>query len=721
MHTRRLQSRALNLVLVSDSATTVSQTQVAGLAGVTRAAVTQWRKRNADFPMPVDGDSDRFNLNDVIGWLDGRPIPASSRREDEAADATYGDRVRRRLRPAERHDTNLLVRSLLALGPQVCGDAPRSDYLYLLLCLAFLRLHDQDRWMQLTRTVPSSGDPGDARRLLRRVVAAVDASLGYPDLLKHPAAPPARLRPLAFEPVRKVIQLAADLLPGDFRRLRTAFVREVCAGGDEIYTPASITRTMVALLADDTAQGNISVYDPFARFGELAAEFVRGSADPAAVRVGIEHPHPAALRLAGMELASIGARAELALTPSPPPGGATFLLANPPFGQHRELEWLGRCAASLADGGRAAVLMPYGAGFDPGVRARGVRRELVEHGAVLAVVALPARMFRGTSIGVCAWLLRHPTGHAAPVQLVDARKLGRPSDTPSSPVHVFDATDTAAIAATVAAAERRLGFSVLAAPDEIRAHGYSLHPPEYQDRTLAPTAADTACAELDELLEGPSSPPYTTGSDSGWPRRRLGGGMCDIRTGVPHGSLKPSMARAHTAGEAVPVVHPRHLRDGLIRADDAPDADVANLEQYRLQTGDVLWVRTGAMGQTAIVRRSESGWLPHTNLLRLRVTKTDELDPAYLLAYLSQPAVQARIRDRSVRSVTTSLSTATLGDLEIPLPPLADQQRILSALESLDQQTAAIERRLNAARAARAAFARHLTDGTVILTEGEDK
>jgi type I restriction enzyme M protein len=720
VHTRRLQSRALNLVLVNDSATTVSQTQVAGLAGVTRAAVTQWRKRNADFPLPVDGDSDRLNLNDVIGWLDGRPIPASSRRADEATDATYGDRVRRRLRPTERHDTNLLVRSLLALGPQVCGDAPRSDYLYLLLCLAFLRLYDQDHWVQLKRTVPSSGDPGDARRLLRRVVAAVDASLGYPELLKRSAAPPARLQPLAFEPVRKVMELAADLLPDDFRQVRAEFVREVCAGGDPFCTPASITRTMVALLADDTEQGNISVYDPFARFGELAAEFVRGSADPAAVRVDIEHPYPAALRLAGMELVSAGARAELALTSSPPPGGATFLLTNPPFGQYRELEWLRRCVASLALGGRAAVLMPYGAGFDPSARAREVRRELVEHGAVRAVVALPARMFTGTSIGVCAWLLRYPTGHAAPVQLVDARKLGRPSRTPSSPVHVFDATDTATIAETVLAAERRPGFSVLATPEEIQAHGYSLHPPEYQDRTSAPTAADTACAELAEVLEGPSSPSYITGRDSGWPRHRLGD-ICAIRTGVPHGSLKPSMARANTARETVPVVHPRHLRYGLIRADDAPDADVTTLEQYRLQTGDVLWIRTGAMGQTAIVRPSESGWLPHTNLLRLRVTNTASLDPGYLLVYLSQPAVQARIRDRSVRSVTTSLSTATLGDLEMPLPPLADQQRILSVLESLDEQAAALERRLNAARAARTAFGRHLTDGTVILTEGQDK
>ena len=175
------------------------------------------------------------------------------------------------------------------------------------LCLAFLRLHDQDRWAQLKLAVPPSGDPGDARRLLRRVVAAVDGSLGYPDMLRRQGTPTARLRPLAFEPVRMVMELAAGLLPSDFSRLRAAFLQEVCGRGDAICTPVSITRTMVALLASQTARGDVSVYDPFARFGELAAEFVRGSADPAAVRVVIEHPYPAELRLAGMWLAAAGA------------------------------------------------------------------------------------------------------------------------------------------------------------------------------------------------------------------------------------------------------------------------------------------------------------------------------------------------------------------------------------------------------------------------------
>ena len=416
--------RATNFILVSDSAK-VSQAQVAGRTGVTRAAVTQWRKRHTDFPAPVGDGADLFDLDEMIGWLDGRPIPASNRTPDEAGGATYGARLRRWNGPAERSNgEGSHLRSLRALGSDICGLAPRSDYLYLLVCVAFLRLHDQDRWMELIRHIRPSGDPVDARRMLRRIVAAVDRSLGYPDLLSNSDAPPTRLRPRAFEPVRKVVELAAGLGPSDFAQLRAAFLREVVRT-HAIYTPPGVTRTMVALLASHTPQGTISVYDPFARFGELPTEFVQGAKGLTPAEVTIEHPHPADLRLAGMSLAAAGAHAELATTPSPPPGGATFLITNPPFGQHTEPEWLQRCVRSLAEDGRAAVLMPYRTGFDPAVRAHDVRRELVEHGAVIAVVALPPRMFTGTPVGVCAWLLRHPMGHPEPVKLVDARHLGR--------------------------------------------------------------------------------------------------------------------------------------------------------------------------------------------------------------------------------------------------------------------------------------------------------
>ena len=50
---------------------TVSASDIARLAGVGRAAVSNWRRRYEDFPAPVDGTSSnpRFPLTQVERWL----------------------------------------------------------------------------------------------------------------------------------------------------------------------------------------------------------------------------------------------------------------------------------------------------------------------------------------------------------------------------------------------------------------------------------------------------------------------------------------------------------------------------------------------------------------------------------------------------------------------------------------------------------------------------
>jgi hypothetical protein len=84
-----------------------------------------------------------------------------------------------------------------------------------------------------------------------------------------------------------------------------------------------------------------------------------------------------------------------------------------------------------------------------------------------------------------------------------------------------------------------------------------------------------------------------------------------------------------------------------------------------------------------------------------------------------QMPVLARIRERSIRSTTTSLRPDILGELVMPLPPLAAQRDILAALAALDDLAASLQRRLDAVRAARSIFGQHLIDGTVVLTERE--
>ncbi|MDG4864310.1 SAM-dependent methyltransferase, partial [Streptomyces sp. T-3] len=57
-----------------DNATEVTAAGIARLAGVGRAAVSNWRRRHADFPKPVGGTetSPSFALADVEDWLRGQ-------------------------------------------------------------------------------------------------------------------------------------------------------------------------------------------------------------------------------------------------------------------------------------------------------------------------------------------------------------------------------------------------------------------------------------------------------------------------------------------------------------------------------------------------------------------------------------------------------------------------------------------------------------------------
>src|SRR5437764_14302577 len=57
--------------IASDQESLVTPTQIAALAGVGRAAVSNWRRRYPDFPQPAGGtvNSPLFDWGEVEAWL----------------------------------------------------------------------------------------------------------------------------------------------------------------------------------------------------------------------------------------------------------------------------------------------------------------------------------------------------------------------------------------------------------------------------------------------------------------------------------------------------------------------------------------------------------------------------------------------------------------------------------------------------------------------------
>ncbi|MFE0516124.1 helix-turn-helix transcriptional regulator, partial [Streptomyces sp. NPDC058964] len=93
---------------MQDNATEVTAAGIARLAGVGRAAVSNWRRRHADFPKPVGGTetSPSFALAEVEAWL---------RRQGKLAEVPLRERVWQQLAGHPEGPVTALVHAGCAL------------------------------------------------------------------------------------------------------------------------------------------------------------------------------------------------------------------------------------------------------------------------------------------------------------------------------------------------------------------------------------------------------------------------------------------------------------------------------------------------------------------------------------------------------------------------------------------------------------------------------
>ncbi|WP_245966450.1 N-6 DNA methylase [Sphaerisporangium album] len=365
---------------------------IARLADVGRAAVSNWRRRYDDFPQPVGGTaaSPLFSLPEVEDWL---------RRNGKSYEMSLGDRVWQRLR-ASGDD--------LRLGERVgCAGA----------FLLYLR-RDPGDWKNLARTP-------ELAELLPEAAAGATADLPVPvawDLID------ARLYHLLAD-------LAAEQGPAEaFELLCERYVeahsRQLSVTRPEIAglltrlalhdlrtTPGGDAGTAATVL--DPACGIGALLLPFGGARVLGQESGDTTALLTAVRLLLRGTH--AEVVAGDSLRLDGfprLRADVVVC-DPPfnerawgyeelTGDPRWEYGLPPRGEP-ELAWVQHCLAHVRPGGLVAILMPPAAASRrPGKRIRG---NLLRAGALRAVITLQAG-------GPDLWLLRRPGPGERPPSLV---------------------------------------------------------------------------------------------------------------------------------------------------------------------------------------------------------------------------------------------------------------------------------------------------------------
>lgn len=121
------------------------------------------------------------------------------------------------------------------------------------------------------------------------------------------------------------------------------------------------------------------------------------------------------------------------------------------------------------------------------------------------------------------------------------------------------------------------------------------------------------------------------------------------------------------------------------------DLAASQLSGVTVQPGDVLLNITGeSVARCALV---DARALPaRVNQHVMIVRPNAELDARYLQSFLVSPTVKANLLTMSAGGTRRALTKAQVGGLQIPLPPIREQQAIAEVLGSLDDKIAANER-----------------------------
>lgn len=223
--------------------------------------------------------------------------------------------------------------------------------------------------------------------------------------------------------------------------------------GGQFYTPRSIVKTLVAVLAPHHGK----VYDPCCGSGGMfvqSEEFILSHGGKLGdVAIFGQEANPTTWRLAAMNLAIRGIDFNLGREPADtftknqfPDLRADFILANPPFNisdwWHASLTgdarwqygdpppgnahygWLQHMLWHLKPGGCAGIVRANGSMSSSQNNEGQIRAAMVEADVVEVMVALPGRLFFNTQIPACLWFLaKDKRQRKGEVLFIDARKL----------------------------------------------------------------------------------------------------------------------------------------------------------------------------------------------------------------------------------------------------------------------------------------------------------
>ncbi|BAY26821.1 restriction modification system DNA specificity subunit [Calothrix sp. NIES-2100] len=153
------------------------------------------------------------------------------------------------------------------------------------------------------------------------------------------------------------------------------------------------------------------------------------------------------------------------------------------------------------------------------------------------------------------------------------------------------------------------------------------------------------------------------------------------------GPFGSNLTSADYQSAGVPILRGLNVSSGQLTLQDlkfVSHAKAQELIRSAVKPGDVVVVAVGSSGLACLVPESLPYAIMSQNFNKITPDLT-KVDSKYLEICINSEIVQKQLQQEITDSVRTFLSLTKLKNVEIPLPPLAEQKRIVAVLEKCDR------------------------------------